>query len=212
MVRRLTCSLWNSSKAYNSSVHRWRSSTYQEHTHLSTLMKRKFNLHFQWLNSKKPHRVIEIQNRRDHNLLKTDHNQFKPLTRWKCERYTSEETRMNFLKLQAKVICTQISQQLTFKFSCKDLFYHLVCLLVCWFYACLLIYILILVSFCHLRRRSLNCNNAPQILTYEQVCGEFLLINECCGSPQSIVGSATPGQVLLGHVVSYTSLWILQSL
>lgn len=66
-------------------------------------MKRKFSLHFQWLNSKKPHRVIEIQNGGGHNLLKTDHSQFKTLTRWKCERYTSEETWMNFLKLQAKL-------------------------------------------------------------------------------------------------------------
>lgn len=123
---------------------------------------------------------------------------------------------MNFLKLQAKVFCTQISQQQTFKFSHKDLFYCLVCHLVCWLYACLLIYALILVSFCQLRRRSLSCNNAPQILTFEQVCREFLLINEYCGRTQSIVGCATPGQVLLGHIgkqasksVSHTSPWIL---
>lgn len=114
---------------------------------------------------------------------------------------------MNFLKLQAKVICTQISQQLT----C-----HLACHLAYWFYVRLLIYILILVSFCHLRRRSLNWNNAPQILTFEQVCGEFLLINDCCGRARSIMGCATPGLVLLGHIgkqasksVSHTSPWIL---
>lgn len=65
-------------------------------------------------------------------------------------------------------------------------------------------------------KKDLSCNNAPKILTYEQVYGEFLLINECCGRTQSIVDSATPGQVLLGHIekqasksVSHTSPWIL---
>lgn len=52
----------------------------------------------------------------------------------------------------------------------------------------------------HLGRGSLNGENACIWLAYREVCGNIFLINHWWGRAQDAVGSATPGQVMLGCV------------